>query len=735
MRLRVRNRRATARVAIRLGNHGAAPGTGTVQVSAKLRGSNEDILAQAPVAWDASGGNVELTLKLGSNAKTWDEFSPALYDITAALRQDNRTIDQRSATFGLRQFTTRDTQFAINDRIIQLRGTVECCIFPLTGYPPTTPDYWRKIMAACKDYGLNHIRFHSWCPPEAAFIAADEAGIYLQPEVDEWTTLSARNVQFFARESSRMLREYGNHASFVMMSLGNEAGANPPALLTQLIDEWKKDPRRVYAGKANSNGSISPSAQYYIDDNWKPSPQSADMPIRYVYMWPPSPRGDKFYQEPPNTMIEWSAPIKAFAEAFGPKPLIAHETIQRCAYPDISLKSKFTGPFTQGCLYIASDQLQERGMLNQAADFVKYSGLWQVEQTKEEIESHIRTAGLGGWQWLQLNDFTGQGGALVGVLDAFWDSKGYIDGKTFRRFCGPVVPLARMASRTWTNDQKFQARIEIANYSAESLANLNLNCRIVDDAGKELLRQPLSVASAPVGNVTNAGAIELDLSDLKIATHCRLQVEAQAAGLANDWSFWVYPASSPAVDSGGIEIAESLTPDVLAKLNAGGTVLLVPKLDSIRGAIPSPFASIYWDCPFTNGGESQTLGFLTDPRHPVFAAFPTEGYTNWQWADLLIHARPLILDEFGRQNPWPKDYRPLLQSIDDWNLNRKLALLVEARVGGGRLMICAMDITSDLDNRPAARQFRYSLLSYLHSNAFNPSTSISEQQLRGCFNE
>jgi hypothetical protein len=723
----------SARVAVRIGNRSGKAGRGTIEITARLRGTNGSVTAQVPVDWDVGGGNAQISVPLGANSKTWDEFEPNLYDLTAALRQDLRPVDQRSTTFGLREFTTRGTQFAINGRIAQLRGTVECCIFPLTGYPPTTPDYWRKIMAACKDYGLNHIRFHSWCPPEAAFVAADEAGIYLAPEVDEWSTLSARNVDFFARESARMLREYGNHPSFVMMSLGNESGANPLSLLTQLIDEWKKDPRRVYGRKSNSNGSISPSAQYYADDNWKPSPQSADIPIRYLFMWPPTPRGDYFYLQPPNTMIEWSAPIVAFAKVYGPKPLIAHEAIQRCSYPDINNKSKFTGSLTQGVLYIASDQLQERGMMDQAADFVKYSGLWQIEQTKEEIESYIRTEGIGGFQWLQLNDFTGQGGALVGVLDAFWDSKGYVDGKTFRRFCGPVVPLARMASRTWTNDQWFRAGIEVANYGAVSLTNLSLNCRIVDDANKELARQTLTVAGAPVGSVTKLGIVELDLSTIKAPGHCRLLVENAGAGLANDWSFWVYPTATPVVDTTGIDIVDSLTSDALAKLKAGGTVLLLPKLETIHGAIPPPFVSIYWDCPYTNGGESQTLGFITDPKHPAYARFPTAGSTDWQWADLLIHARPLILDECGRASPWPKEYRPLLQPIDDWNLNRKLALLAEAKIGAGKLMICAMDIATKLDKRPVARQFRCSLLSYVRSPLFNPSTVITETQLRGCF--
>jgi hypothetical protein len=203
--------------------------------------------------------------------------------------------------------------------------------------------------------------------------------------------------------------------------------------------------------------------------------------------------------------------------------------------------------------------------------------------------------------------------------------------------------------------------------------------------------------------------------------------------VVNDWNFWVYPAAAPATTPSQVLVATAITDEVVSRLNAGGTVLLNPVASSVRGPQQPPFLSIYWNCPWTDGGESQTLGFLTDAQHPAFSDFPTESHTDWQWADLLISARAMILDEHGRQNPWPKSYLPLLQPIDDWNQNRKLALLAEAKVGQGKLMICTMDISNNLDRRPAARQLRHSLLGYLNSSAFNPSTTINEAQLRECF--
>ena len=81
--------------------------------------------------------------------------------------------------------------------------------------------YFRKI----KEYGLNHVRFHSWCPPEACFEAADIEGIYLQPELPIWGTFNEKEVElmhFLHDDGEAIQREYSAHPSFAMFGLGNE---------------------------------------------------------------------------------------------------------------------------------------------------------------------------------------------------------------------------------------------------------------------------------------------------------------------------------------------------------------------------------------------------------------------------------------------------------------------------------------------------------------------------------
>lgn len=72
------------------------------------------------------------------------------------------------------------------------------------------------------------------------------------------------------------------------------------------------------------------------------------------------------------------------------------------------------------------------------------SGKLQALCYKAEIEKNFLTNGLAGFQLLGLQDFPGQGTALVGMLDAFWDSKPYFSANEFKRFCNSTVPLIRM---------------------------------------------------------------------------------------------------------------------------------------------------------------------------------------------------------------------------------------------------------------------------------------------------
>ena len=651
----------------------------------------------------------EIAFPLDRTLKSWDEFDPALHRLSVRLSAEKHT-DGCELRFGLRDFHLDGTQFSINGRKTFLRGNVDCCVFPKTGYPSTDAAEWRSILQISKDHGLNHVRFHSWCPPEAAFEAADELGMYLMPEVDVWNSVvSKAQHDFLKKEARRILRWYGNHPSFVMFGLGNERDV-APEIMKDLISDWKQDSRRLYTGLANSRSWL-PEYDFCVTGNYK------GQRLRYH---PAFTETGWFVTKTPQTTLDFRKAVELYD-----KPLVSHELVQYCSYPDLRQKASYTGSLHAGYLDIARDQLEANGMLEQAAHFVRASGKWQIELFKEEIEAALRTPGFGGFQLLGLHDFPGQGAALVGVLDAFWKSKGYVTAEQFRRFCAPTVPLALIEKRVFTADEPFRATLQLAHFGPAPLAAAAASWRILDMQNRELQVGSLPARRVPIGNHAELGAITVNLAPFVAPAKYRL--ELKVAGNTNHWDFWVFPANAPPLDTRGVKIVKRWDEYTVKLLREGAKVLLLASPRSLKGDYQQVFTPVYWDCPWTDGGESQTLGLLANPKHPLFSEFPTDGYTEWHWYELLVTARPLILDS------WPKDYRPLIQIIDDWNRNHKLGVLAEARVGGGSLMVCTMDLELELASRPVARQLRTSLLNYMNTPAFRPKHELEAEEIAGLF--
>ena len=364
------------------------------------------------------------TLALGKEMKLWDEFLPFLYEIKATLTTDS-TTDERTVRFGMREVERGAHHVRLNGRDIHLRGALDCCVFPRTGYPAMQPDEWRRIFSTIKEYGMNHVRFHSWCPPEAAFEAADEVGIYLQAELPMWIKdvgkYPARR-DFFEKELYAVLEEYGNHPSFLLMCNGNE-NEGDFAVLEDLVQKGQRhDNRHLYS--ASTARTHVKSDEFYVS---------------HV-----SPKGGfTVYEGIPST--DWDKDATSDIDC----PVIAHETGQRCMYPNFKEMSKYTGVLQPRNFEVFRERLTRNGMLHQADDFFRATGAHTVLQYKEVNESLLRTRKSGGFQLLGLSDFPGQGSAYVGILDAFWESKGLVTPEKFRESCAPTVLLARMPKRTY----------------------------------------------------------------------------------------------------------------------------------------------------------------------------------------------------------------------------------------------------------------------------------------------
>lgn len=645
-------------------------------------------------------------------AKLWDEFAPNLQELTVRVGDDQRTVP-----FGLREISTDGTQFTINGRKTFLRGTLECCIFPKTGHPPTDVEEWKRIIGVVKSYGLNLIRFHSWCPPEAAFVAADELGCYLHVEASSWASIGDGKPldKWSYEETGRMLKYYGNHPSFILMACGNEpSGRHHREYLAKWVDRYKTlDPRRLFTGGAGWP-ELTENQWHCAYDRNGPRIQAWGAGLK-----------SRINARPPETTTDYRDYISKRKV-----PVISHEMGQWCVYPNFAGMDKYTGYLKPKNFDIFRDRLAEHGMLDQAHDFLLASGKLQTLCYKEDIESALRTPGMGGFELLDLHDFPGQGTALVGVLDPFWEEKGYVTAKDYKRFCNSTVPLARLAKRVFTTDEKFEAQLEVAHFGVGPI-DAGTEWKLVGADGKVIASGQIPAKHIPLDNGVKLGNVSVSLAQVKAPQQCKFVVALEEIAAArqtapgskyeNDWDVWVYPSAVDTSPPTDVKIVTELDE---ATIKDGGKVLLLVPPSRVRNATKNKvvlgFSSIFWNTAWTKRQPPTTLGILCDPKHPALADFPTDFHSNWQWWYLVTGAAPMILDEL------PSQIRPTVQVIDDWFTARKLALVFEANVGKAKVVVCSIPLD---DSNPVVRQFRHSLLRYMAGSAFHPSSTISFDQV------
>ncbi|MCF0199305.1 MAG: glycoside hydrolase [Bacteroidaceae bacterium] len=661
---------------------------------------------------------VELRMAMDNELCTWSEFHPHLYTLTASIHTRKGT-DSLTRRFGMRQFTTEGTQFVINGKKTFLRGTHDGCVFPLTGYAPTDVGEWRRLFSIAQQYGLNHFRFHSYTPPEAAFEAADELGVYLHAELPLWgridSTTAGQN-EYLRREAFATLRFLGNHPSFVGFGLGNELWGDT-AMMHRWLDDFRAaDPRHLYCMGANN------------DLGWRGPKQGEDLYItcrvgggegfsthaRTSFSFADADHGGLLNGERPNTQRTFHRAVDLC-----PVPIVSHESGQFQIYPDYRDLPKYAGVLYPYSLETFRQRLQQNGLTPQIDAFHQATGRWAVECYKADMEMCRRTEGFGGFQLLDIKDYPGQGSALVGVLDAFMDSKGLVEPATFRQWNAPVVPLALLPSHCFTTADTLRFGVALSNYSEDDFRQ-PLRWTLGTEQGEVM-------AEAPQGTVRQVATVEVPLRSFGPAS--LLTLTLSTGPYQNSYRLWVYDDAD--VPSIALE-ADSLSAAVEQALLAGGTVLLCPRHADIEGqSVGGLFTPDYWNyAMFKSISENNrrpvspgTLGLLMDPEHPLFDSFPTEGRSDWQWWSVALHSRPLVL------NALPRDYLPLVQAVDNVERNHKLGILMEFRVGQGRLLLCTTRLDA-LSAYPEGRAYARALRRYVASHDFQPRHTLSVAQLR-----
>lgn len=653
---------------------------------------------------------VTMEFPFKENALIWDEFNPNVYTLYVDMEYKGGE-DKQAVDFGFRNFKADSSGFSINGHGAFLRGTLECAIFPKTGYPPTHIEGWQKVFMAAKAHGLNHIRFHSWCPPETAFEVADEMGFYLQVECSSWANQSTSLGSglpvddYIYDESNRIVEVYGNHPSFVMMAYGNEPGGPKHAeYLTKFINYWKeKDNRRLYTSA--SGWPILEVNDYH------------DIPDPRIQGWGEG-LNSIINGERPKTSYDWSNKLP------GDKiPVVSHEIGQWCVYPNFKEIKKYTGVLKAKNFELFEESLNAHHMGYLADSFLLASGKLQALCYKAEIEAALRTPKLSGFQLLDLHDFPGQGTALVGVLDPFWDEKGYISPDEYRRFCNSTVPLARLDKRIFKEGDTLIADIEVAHFGESPLNGANPQWKIYHN-GTIIAEGTLGQHNIPIGNAIKLGKVVHQFQTENRPRKITLEVSIN--NYSNSWDLWVYP-SSPVVVPENIKIVEGLTPSTVHFLESGGKALLSlgkgRVASNMGGEVGVGFSSIFWNTAWTDGQKPHTLGILCNPENPALELFPTEYYSNWQWWDAMSLCDAIRLDSFTT------GLKPIVRIIDDWVSNRRLALLFEVKIGKGSVFVSGVDLVNNLEERPEAVQLKKSILNYMEGDKFKPSVELSPTQI------
>ena len=729
------------RIKVRIGNQTGISGSGTVVAMWPDTGV-------APATWTEDGGTAEIEVPIRHDMEAWNEFKPKLYPLRILLRAGD-TEDYYDLKVGLRELKAAGKDFVLNGRPINFRGTHSGGDFPLTGYPPTDVAYWKKLFETCKKWGLNHMRFHSWAPPEAAFEAADLVGFYLQPEPGMWNEISPGTPmeRMLYDETDRMIKAYGNHPSFMLLSASNEPKGKWQDALSKWVEHYRvEDPRRLYTtGTGHTEREVEKLTE---GTDYLAIQRIAQQMLRRESGW--------FGRDYAASLVDINLPV------------ISHEVGQWAAYPDYSVIDKFKKAYLQPSNFeIFRDSMKAHGLLEKNWHFHYNSGKFQLAAYKEEIEANLRTPGLGGFQLLDLHDYLGQGTALVGLLDAFWEPKAYVKAEDFKQFCNATVPLARLRQRVFTTAEAFDVDVELAHFGPEPIERGLAVWKIVGTT----LKGEWPARTIPIGKNFPLGKINFDLLKLGGPAEYKLEVTVAPESMfnpvtrtiiqgstavkgetyfVNDWNFWVYPAegpeeqerrgATPGVDPEN-DCAESRNPEVLvtsswdeaeAKLAAGGRVLFsVRNSDLDWTSPPLDGVPVFWN-RLMNPAWSRMLGIFVDykpgiKKYKMLSRFPTSSHFDWQWAQVIQNVRAVNLDRL------PPELEPVVWAIDDWNRNYKLGVLFEAAVGEGKLLVSAIDVSNPNSGSPVARQLRYALWKYARSDCFQPNVYVSPEQMRSLF--
>ena len=657
-------------------------------------------------------------LALTADVRRWDEYEGSLYELTAELEG----CGEKTVSFGVRDFSDDGTgRLALNGRRVFIRSEANCAEFPETGHPPMTVEAWTEALLTYKAYGVNMVRFHSHCPPEAAFDAADRLGMLMEPELSHWNPRDAFEAEdawrYYRVELRRVIETLANHPSFVMLTLGNElaTGATGLSRMGQLLDMARTlDGTRLYAsGSNNFYGArgCDPGSDFYTSSNYY------DAPLRGIFAGTQESGGalpGHINGRYPSASFNYEAGMARLREAYA-GPVFGFEVGQFEVLPDFDELADFRGVTDPANLRLVRDRAIANGLEADWKRRVEASGELSRLCYREEVEAVMRTPSMSGLSLLGLQDFPGQGTALVGMLNSHLKPKpfGFARPERFRAFFRAQLPLALLEKYTYCADEALRAPVVVANYGRQAIAGpVRYALRGVGFAAEGALE----AVDFPAGGLTAAGVISVPLGTITSAA--RLDLTLSVGETGNSYPVWVYPPTTPECPE-DVLTAERFDARAVEALQAGGKVFLAPEstAEALPASVRAQFSTDFWSVG-TFPCQSGTMGQLIDEGHPLFKRFPTEFHTNWQWWPMATQ-RAVIL---------PRPIRAIVAELDSYAAMRPMAQLFECRCGGGRLLFCSMGLAG-LQQYPEARALLDAIYRYMASEDFAPQETLSPEEI------
>lgn len=638
---------------------------------------------------------------LKGNEAFWDEAHPEIHTISIDLDGD-----VYETTFGLRDVRTLGRRLLINGRETFLRGKVDNLLYPKTGYTPTDVASWMTILGIAKEYGINHYRYHTACPPDAAFTAADLLGVYMAPELPFWGTVAEegeegydeRERDFLFQEGFRILREYGHHPSFLWLSLGNELWGSKDVLNRMMRAYREADDTKLYSSGANNyqfvpdvldEENVFVGVRLGRERLIRGSYAMCDAPQGIVQTTAPESVSNYDASIVPETLgqsgeagkvqIQYGTGVKEVdaqsADALIPDvPVISHEVGQYVFYPDFSEIPHYTGPLKPRNIEAMRKNLERAGLYGEHEAFFRQTGHLAVDCYKREIETLLRSREVSGFQLLDLQDYTGQGTALVGVLNAMMENKGLISAEKWREFCAGTVVLGEFASFTGVMGEDIRFDVQISECDPEK-QHTCIRCTLMD--GERELYACDVTPGARQGRLTDAVSVTFPAECYRDAMQERITgltvVLTLADGTRNHYPIWLIPPIDIRITREGIEKDGRMVAFVSAEEKADGAAIVVP---SAEGQLPAEYCTDFWCYPmFRSISESMgkpvpvgTMGLSIDTASPLLKRFAQEDYTTPAWYAILQTAHVQRL---------PADIHPAVQMIDNTERCARLGILYQ----------------------------------------------------------